>query len=75
MRGVEILALDKGPGIRDLERSLRDGYSTAGGAGTGLGAISRLSSEFDVYSPPGKGTALLARIWPGEPHSPPPVGH
>ena len=49
----------------DLERSLRDGYSTAGGAGTGLGAIRRLSSDFEVYSPPGRGTALLARLWPG----------
>ncbi len=68
---MEILALDKGPGIGDLERSLRDGYSTAGGAGTGLGAIQRLASEFQVYSPRGRGTALLARIWPGNVRPPP----
>ncbi len=62
---IEILALDKGPGIADLERGLRDGYSTAGGPGTGLGAMLRLSSEFRVYSPPGRGAAVLSRIWPG----------
>lgn len=69
---VEILALDKGPGIGDLERSLRDGYSTAGGAGTGLGAIRRLSSEFEVYSLPGRGAAVLARVRRGN-RTPPPV--
>lgn len=62
---VEIIALDKGPGMADVARSMRDGYSTAGGAGTGLGAIERLSLEFDIHSQPGKGTALLARILAG----------
>lgn len=61
--GVEILALDKGPGIADLGRCFEDGYSTAGTSGTGLGAISRLSTVCEVYSRSGQGTALLAQIW------------
>jgi serine phosphatase RsbU (regulator of sigma subunit) len=43
---------------------LQDGFSTAGTRGTGLGAIARLSSEFDVYSVPDWGTAVMARLWP-----------
>jgi hypothetical protein len=60
---VEVLALDTGPGISDIPRALGDGYSTAGTAGEGLGAVRRLSDDFDLYSVPGQGTALLARIW------------
>ena len=59
---VEMLALDRGPGMSNVVRCLEDGYSTAGGAGTGLGAIRRLSTVFDVYSRPGHGTAILSRI-------------
>jgi anti-sigma regulatory factor (Ser/Thr protein kinase) len=62
--GVRVLALDKGPGIRDLTTALRDGYSTAGTSGSGLGAIKRLSHTFDIYSAPGLGTAVLAEFWP-----------
>jgi len=61
--GVELLALDKGPGMADVEKCLRDGYTTAGTGGVGLGAISRMSSVFDIHSLPGIGTALLARLW------------
>jgi len=60
--GVEVLALDCGPGIRDMDKCLRDGYSTAGSPGNGLGAIVRLSTAFDIYSQPGKGTVLLAQV-------------
>ena len=59
---VELLALDRGPGIVDVRRSLEDGYSTAGSSGTGLGAIRRLSDTFDLYSQVGKGTAVIARL-------------
>ncbi len=62
--GLEMIALDRGPGIADVGHCLRDGYSTTGSFGTGLGAIARLAAEFDVYSQRGKGTALLARLWP-----------
>jgi anti-sigma regulatory factor (Ser/Thr protein kinase) len=61
--GIEILALDQGPGMMDLGRCLQDGYSTAGTPGTGLGAIRRLSFTFDIHSVPQCGTALLARLW------------
>lgn len=59
---VEMLAIDKGPGIPDIARSFADGYSTTGTPGTGLGAISRLASLHDIYSLPQQGTALLAQI-------------
>jgi anti-sigma regulatory factor (Ser/Thr protein kinase) len=61
--GMEVLALDRGPGIASLSNSLRDGYSTAGSMGAGLGALSRLSPRFDAYSQPGHGTALRLEIW------------
>ena len=63
--GVELMTLDQGPGINDLAQSMRDGYSTAGSPGTGLGAVKRLAAEFDIHSIPGKGTAVLVRLWPG----------
>jgi len=61
--GIEILALDQGPGIANIGISLRDGHSTAGSMGTGLGALNRLSHSMDVYSQPGKGTALRLEFW------------
>ncbi len=61
--GIEVLALDRGPGIANVAQALRDGYSTAGSPGTGLGAIARLSALFDIHSVPEVGTALLARLW------------
>ncbi len=60
--GVELLAVDRGPGMTNIARSLEDGYSSAGSPGTGLGAIVRLSSFFDIFSAPGLGTALVARF-------------
>jgi anti-sigma regulatory factor (Ser/Thr protein kinase) len=60
--GIDMLALDSGPGIRDLPAALRDGYSTAGTPGNGLGAISRLSGTFQAYSSEGRGTVLFARV-------------
>lgn len=59
---VEMLALDKGPGIPDVARAMRDGFSTAGTAGHGLGGIRRLADVFGIYSQPNTGTALVARI-------------
>jgi anti-sigma regulatory factor (Ser/Thr protein kinase) len=58
---VDIVALDRGPGIRDVDRALKDGYSTSGSMGSGLGAIIRLSSRFDIYSSE-SGTVLLSRV-------------
>ena len=61
-RGIEIIALDRGPGMGNLNRALQDGHSTAGSSGTGLGAIRRMATEFDIQSVPGRGTALVARV-------------
>jgi len=61
--GLDILSLDRGPGIANIGDSLRDGHSSAGSPGTGLGAIRRLSSAFDMYSLPGKGVAVSSRLW------------
>jgi anti-sigma regulatory factor (Ser/Thr protein kinase) len=52
--GMEFVALDRGPGIASLTQCFRDGYSTAGSPGTGLGSIARLAGDFDIYSTPGK---------------------
>jgi anti-sigma regulatory factor (Ser/Thr protein kinase) len=58
---MDIVALDRGPGIADLSRALQDGYSSGGTSGTGLGAIKRMAEVFDVFSS-AKGTAVFARI-------------
>lgn len=60
--GIDVLALDRGPGIADLREALRDGYSSAGTPGGGLGAVARLGAVFEVYSRRDAGTALFARI-------------
>jgi len=62
---VEILALDRGPGMSDVERCMADGYSTRGTPGTGLGAVKRLADEFDILSTPGEGTVVMARFGTG----------
>lgn len=61
--GIALVALDRGRGIADLQAALRDGVSTAGSPGTGLGAVARLADRFDVHSAP-TGTGLLACLWP-----------
>lgn len=59
---VELIALDRGRGIADLAACLRDGYSSAGTAGHGLGAIRRQSNLMEVASWPELGTAVLTRV-------------
>ena len=59
---IELLAIDRGPGMDNIERCLSDGYSTAGTPGTGLGAVRRLATEFDIHSVPGEGTIVMARF-------------
>jgi hypothetical protein len=58
---IELLAIDRGPGIADVRAALADGRSTAGTPGLGLGAIGRLSGEFEIYSTP-QGTIVFARL-------------
>ena len=63
-RSVAVLALDRGPGIANVTHALTDGVSTRGTTGTGLGAITRLATRFDVHSVPGVGTAVMAVVAP-----------
>jgi anti-sigma regulatory factor (Ser/Thr protein kinase) len=63
---VQVLAVDKGRGMANVQACLADGYSSAGTAGHGLGAVIRLSTFVDIASWPGVGTAVLARIEPGK---------
>jgi anti-sigma regulatory factor (Ser/Thr protein kinase) len=58
---LELLSIDSGPGMADLSACLRDGYSTGGTAGNGLGAVRRLSTEFDIHSIPA-GTVIVSRF-------------
>lgn len=60
--GVQLIALDCGRGIANLQQCLRDGYSSAGSAGHGLGAIQRQSQMMEVATWPSLGTAILARV-------------
>ncbi len=65
--GIELIALDKGPGMSDVAASMADGHSTAGTAGKGLGAVMRQSHFVDIASWSGNGTAILARLRRGQP--------
>jgi anti-sigma regulatory factor (Ser/Thr protein kinase) len=58
---IQILALDSGSGITDIPRAMKDGFSTGGTPGTGMGAIQRLASVFEIFSSI-KGTAVLAEV-------------
>jgi anti-sigma regulatory factor (Ser/Thr protein kinase) len=62
--GIELVTIDSGPGLPDVNAAMRDGHSTAGTLGIGLGAIRRLADYCDLYSVPGHGTSLAARFWP-----------
>ena len=61
-REVEVIAIDHGPGIPDVERSLGDGFSTGGTPGTGLGAVRRLAQDFELHTGVPEGTIALARV-------------
>lgn len=60
--GIEVVAVDRGRGIEDVGRAMRDGYSSGGTSGSGLGAVRRMSDVFDIYSQPAQGTAVLSRM-------------
>ncbi|MHB1124694.1 MAG: ATP-binding protein [Ramlibacter sp.] len=59
---IEVLAIDKGPGIINVAQCLGDGFSTGSTPGTGLGAVRRLADVFDLHSSVPQGTAVLARL-------------
>ena len=62
VEGIEVLSIDRGPGMGDSTRCLQDGFSTGGTAGQGLGAVRRLASEFDIYTAQPSGTLIVARV-------------
>ena len=62
-RGVRLVFVDQGPGIPDIDKALRDGYTTGGGLGLGLGGARRLCNEFSIESAPGQGTRVTMARW------------
>jgi hypothetical protein len=73
---VQIVAVDRGPGIADVAASMRDGFTTGSSLGAGLGTCRRQASLFDLYSRVGQGTIVMARVGPAaaEPTGPTEVG-
>ncbi|NBE94865.1 transcriptional regulator [Nonomuraea sp. KC401] len=68
---VELVAIDAGPGMADIARALRDGYSSVGTLGIGMGAIARIATGYDVHSLPGRGTVLAMYFTVGREPAPP----
>ena len=62
-RGLRLVFVDQGPGIPDIELAMKDGYTTGGGMGLGLGGAKRLSSEFRIESKVGAGTKVTITRW------------
>lgn len=62
-QGIRIEFIDQGPGIADLELALKDGYTSGGGMGLGLGGAKRLSDEFEIDTRPGEGTRITITKW------------
>jgi serine/threonine-protein kinase RsbT len=62
-RGLKMRFVDDGPGIRDLELAMTDGYTTGGGLGLGLSGAKRLVHDFHVDTEPGRGTTVTAVAW------------
>jgi serine/threonine-protein kinase RsbT len=62
-RAVRLTFEDRGPGIADIERAMKDGFTTGSGLGLGLGGARRLSNEFEIHSRPGEGTRVTITRW------------
>lgn len=62
-KGLQIIAKDEGPGIRDISQVMEDGYSTSGGLGAGLPGVKRLMDYFDIVSEFGRGTEIRTAKW------------
>lgn len=64
--GIEIIARDDGPGIRDIEQAMQEHFSTTKGSlGLGLSSVKRIMDEFEIKSRPGRGAIVSARKWSG----------
>ncbi len=64
-KGLRLTFEDQGPGIPDIDAALRDGFTTGGGMGLGLGGAKRLSNEFSIHTAPGEGTRISITRWKG----------
>ncbi len=62
-RGLRLVFEDQGPGIPDIDQALRDGFTSGGGLGLGLGGARRLVNEFAIESQPGQGTKITVVKW------------
>ena len=62
-RGLRLTFSDEGPGIVDMEQAMKDGFTTGGGLGLGLGGAKRLVNEFLIDSKPGQGTTVVVVRW------------
>ena len=62
-KGLRLVFSDQGPGIPDIALAMKDGYTTGGGMGLGLGGAKRLSNEFSIDSRPGAGTRVTLTRW------------
>ena len=62
-KGLKLIFSDRGPGIPDIALALKDGFTTGGGLGLGLGGAKRLSNEFAIDSRPGDGTRVTITRW------------
>jgi serine/threonine-protein kinase RsbT len=62
-RGLRLTFADQGPGIPDIEQALKDGFTTGGGLGLGLGGTKRLVNDFEIVSRPGEGTRVTITRW------------
>ena len=65
--GVEVVALDRGPGISDVAKAMQENYSTGNSLGLGLPGVKRIMDEFTIDSTPGRGTRCVARKWRSAP--------
>jgi len=61
--GLKLVFEDRGPGISDVNAALRDGFTTGGGMGLGLGGSKRLVNDFQIETEPGKGTRVTVVRW------------
>lgn len=62
-RGVVVVARDEGPGIRDVDAALREGFGTKGGLGLGLPGVRRIMDEFVIQTGPNRGTTVTMQMW------------
>jgi serine/threonine-protein kinase RsbT len=62
-RGVVVVARDEGPGIRDVDTALREGFGTKGGLGLGLPGVRRIMDEFSIQTAPNQGTTVTMHMW------------